>query len=207
MLNARRHRRGKRIRVREHEDGRRMCSTPEGIGAENGRCLTWVAHSCDGAQRPKASARKTDGAGRGWSGSSRSAQRPKASARKTAKRRTLAKADSKVLNARRHRRGKRGHEVTDLLLGVAVLNARRHRRGKRFCDSDRKSRQGRCSTPEGIGAENGPVEHGSAEDNRLCSTPEGIGAENGTRPTLTMPLQRGAQRPKASARKTDPTGS
>ena len=159
-----------------------LCSTPEGIGSENSRGPPKAPRAARGAQRPKASARRTDLVFR---------ERP---------------GNRSVLNARRHRLGEQGRPDFVRVAknrcstpeGIGSENSISIRS---LSTSDR-----RCSTPEGIGSENSFEEWEKHFVETMCSTPEGIGSENRTKQAEVNATAAGAQRPKASARRTGEQG-
>ena len=157
----------------------RRCSTPEGIGAattrrpiqqENRR--RWCA------QRPKASERRRQAAGR------------------------LSLARQAVLNARRHRSG---DDTSASLTGHPTSRrAQRPKASERrrpVGDLPAPSQRIRCSTPEGIGAATTVIAMPFPSGPFACSTPEGIGAATTSNPDRSSLRTPGAQRPKASERR------
>ena len=179
VLNARRHRRGKRCWQRATRSwAHRVLNARRHRRGKRTSCATW-ARCSRSAQRPKASARKTD---------------------KCDNRRCLRPS---VLNARRHRRGKRSAVARCSTGEVAVLNARRHRRGKRV---DLRRFQ------PGSSVVLNARRHRRGKRRRAVSfplflpcgaqRPKASARKTDRRPRIRNPALRGAQRPKASARKT-----
>ncbi len=202
MLNARRHRRG------DHATGQdrpRRASSAQRPKASARRSLELPEprhprRCC--AQRPKASARRSPLAFAAASRSASACSTPEGIGAAITFRELTAARLSPVLNARRHRRGDHALSSRVRSRSPLVLNARRHRRGDHAASRSIALVSVGCSTPEGIGA---AITFSAGTKDvfcSLCSTPEGIGAAITAWATRrSRPHGRGAQRPKASARR------
>ena len=204
------------------------CPTPEGIGAKIGRTSSPRSRPRQGAQRPKASARRSADPLSRRPPRPRGAQRPKASARRSGDGLPELVQASFVPNARRHRREDRpmvqailagrktcptpegigakiGRECHDIVRVPFVPNARRHRREDRSPRPPGSGKTSLCPTPEGIGAKIGRSDrHGSdGRDSWVPNARRHRREDRSTTWTGRRLVWSSAQRPKASARRSE----
>ena len=176
-----------------------QCSTPEGIEAAITGTSSARRPASPGAQRPKASKRRSPATGRLVDGVSAQCSTPEGIEAAI----TIVRPSTSActIGAQRPKASKRRslHRDARALLKVEVLNARRHRSGDHHRDLWIHLPWGVCSTPEGIeaaitardheGRRLGLVlnarRHRSGDhvahavgwmQGELCSTPEGIEA-------------------------------
>ena len=154
------------------------CSTPEGIGAEIGARPPMPSRASRCAQRPRASERRSE----------------VASIACTSRREMCSTPEG--IGAEIGRRN--GPDARD---GSGVLNARGHRSGDRDGTGGWSIAIALCSTPEGIGARSVVISCVRRTPPGSCSTPEGIGAEIGSTSGVRSSRTSGAQRPRASERR------